>query len=117
MEEGLNAEVKYTKQMEKDLMKSVKDNIEEQHNVINTEKSERTQRLQDIFDMLDQDFQLQNKYFDKFEERMRNEFEKFCEHMEGEVDNRLDNQDDMLKKLSTFIDRFQDTLKVIGKDV
>ena len=45
MEEGLNAEVKYTKQMEKDLMKSVKDNIEEQHNVINTEKSERTQRL------------------------------------------------------------------------
>ena len=44
--------------MEKELLQCVKDNIDQQKDIIMQEKSERTNRLQDIFDMLDQDVAL-----------------------------------------------------------
>ena len=117
IKKGTKEEAKAVVKMEKNLMKCVKDNIEEQKNVIMTEKEERRQRLQDIFDMLEQDVQLQNKFFDNFEDKAKEKFKNMCDDLENEMENRLTNQDNVLKNLSHFTSTFQETLKLIGKDI
>jgi len=37
--------------------------------------------------------------------------------LEGEMTNRFDHQDKLLGNMSQFIGRFQQTLKIFGKDV
>lgn len=59
LEAELDQEVKYTVKMEKRLLKDVAKNIEEQHNVIKAEKAERKERLNEIYELLIQDVQLQ----------------------------------------------------------
>jgi len=117
LEEELDFEVKYTVKMEKRLLKDVAKNIDEQHNVIKQEKEERTERLNDIYDMLEQDVQLQNKFFDQFEEKALAEFNKMIEEVEKELESRLNHQDNILKDLKFFVEKFGETMKVIGKDV
>ena len=63
LQQELDFEIKYTAKMEKRLLKDVAKNIDDQHNVILQEKKERTERLNDIYDMLIQDVELQNKFF------------------------------------------------------
>ena len=117
LEEELDFEIKYTIQMEKRLLKDVAKNIEDQHNVIKQEKQERTERLNDIYDMLIQEVQLQNKFFNDFEERTKRLFDKTIEDIETELNSRLAHQDNILNDLKFFVDKFGITMKVIGKDV
>ena len=117
LEEELDFEIKYTVQMEKRLLKDVAKNIEDQHNVIKQEKQERTERLNDIYDMLIQDVQLQNKFFDDFEVRTKNLFDKTVDDIETELNSRLTHQENILKDLKFFVEKFGITMKVIGKDV
>ena len=37
--------------------------------------------------------------------------------LEGELGNRFESQDRLLANMSTFVSRFQQTLKIFGKDV
>ena len=87
------------------------------HDDIKTEKESRKQRLQDLDDMLSQDTDLTNKFLDNFEKQATNEADRFMEDLEGEMDNRFKHQDQLLANMSQFITRFQQTLKIFGKDV
>eukprot|EP00344_Euplotes_crassus_P009121 CAMPEP_0197006254 /NCGR_PEP_ID=MMETSP1380-20130617/33758_1 /TAXON_ID=5936 /ORGANISM="Euplotes crassus, Strain CT5" /LENGTH=262 /DNA_ID=CAMNT_0042425759 /DNA_START=31 /DNA_END=819 /DNA_ORIENTATION=+ len=117
LQNELDFETKYTVKMEKRLLKDVANNIEEQHNVILKEKKERDERLTDIYDMLDQEVQLQNKFFDQFEEKARKQFDDMINEVQLELDSRLTHQDNILKDFKFFVDRFGQTMKHIGKDV
>lgn len=114
LEEELAFETKYTVKMEKRLLKDVSENIEQQHNVILNEKKERHDRLTDIYDMLAQEVELQNKFFDNFEEKARARFNEMIKKIENELDSRAKHQDNILKDLKHFVDRFGKTMKVIS---
>jgi hypothetical protein len=117
LKKELDFEIKYTAKMEKTLLKDVAQNIDQQHNVILDEKKERTERLNDIYDMLIQDVELQNKFFDQFEEKAKAEFNKAIEDIDEEVDSRLAHQENILKDLKFFVEKFGETMKIIGSDV
>ena len=91
LQSGVKSEVQATLDMEKRTLEGVAANIEEQRQVILNEKKERSERLQDIFDMLEQDITLQNKFFDTFEEKAKASFGDMVKNLEGEMDNRLDH--------------------------
>jgi septal ring factor EnvC (AmiA/AmiB activator) len=114
LDEELAFETKYTIKMEKRLLKDVSENIEEQHTVIKNEKKERHERLTDIYDMLLQEVELQNKFFDNFEEKAKQRFNAMIQDVENELDSRLKHQDNILNDLKHFVDRFGKTMKVIS---
>lgn len=117
LQSELDHEIKYTAKMEKRLLKDVAQNIDQQHNVILNEKKERSERLNDIYDMLIQDVELQNKFFDQFEEKATKEFDQAINDIDEEIDSRLKHQDNILTDLKFFVDRFGKTMKIIGNDV
>ena len=73
--------------------------------------------MQDLDEFLEQDTKLTNKFLDEFEKKAISEAEKFMNDLEKELDNRFEHQDRMLSDMSRFTSKFQDTLKIFGKDV
>lgn len=86
-------------------------------NDIKLETQMRKERLQDLDDFLTQDTELTSKFLDKFEKEATEEATKFMTDLEKELDNRFDHQNKLLSNMSRFVGKFQDTLKVFGKDV
>ena len=87
------------------------------HTDIENEKASRKQRLQDLDDMLSQDTDLTNKFLNKFENDAQKEADGFMDDLENEMDCRFKHQDKLLGNMSQFLTRFQQTLKIFGKDV
>ena len=84
---------------------------------IDEEKRLRKKRLNDLDDMLTQDTDLTNKFLNNFEKQGSKEASDFMQDLESELVNRFDHQDKLLGNMSTFVTRFQQTLKIFGKDV
>lgn len=62
-------------------------------------------------------YSFKNKFFDQFEEKSKEQFNKMIEEVEVELDSRLKHQDNILNDLKFFVEKFGETMKVIGKDV
>ena len=84
---------------------------------IEEEKRLRKKRLGDLDDMLTQDTDLTNKFLNNFEKQGCDEANRFMVDLESELTNRFEHQDRTLANMSTFVSRFQQTLKIFGKDV
>lgn len=67
--------------------------------------------------MLTQDTDLTNKFLQNFEKNATAEADRLMQDLEGEMTNRFNHQDKLLGNMSQFISRFQQTLKIFGKDV
>ena len=87
------------------------------HEDIRNERESRKEKLGDLDDMLSQNADLASKFLDNFEKNASNEADKFMGDLETEMDNRFNHQDKLLGNMSQFVTRFQQTLKIFGKDV
>ncbi len=87
------------------------------HADIEEEKRLRKKRLNDLDDMLTQDTDLTNKFLNNFETQASTEAANFMTDLESELTSRFEHQDKLLLNMSNFITRFQNTLKIFGKDV
>jgi len=67
--------------------------------------------------MLTQDTDLTNKFLNNFEKDATAEADRLLTDLEGEMNNRFNHQDKLLANMSQFVGRFQQTLKIFGKDV
>ena len=87
------------------------------HADIEEEKRLRKKRLGDLDDMLTQDTDLTNKFLNNFEAQASEEAGKFMDDLDSELTSRFNHQDKLLLNMSNLITRFQNTLKIFGKDV
>ena len=76
----------------------------------------RQQRMQDLDDQMTQDTDLTNRFLDNFDKNASTEASNFLGDLETELDNRFSHQDRVLGNMSTLVGKFQETLKVLGKD-
>lgn len=63
-----------------------------------------------------QDTDLTNKFLLSFEKNATVTATAFMSDLEKELDNRFKHQDNILDNMSTLVGKFQETLKVLGKD-
>ena len=63
-----------------------------------------------------QDTNLTSKFLDNFNTNASNTANTFMTDLETELDNRFEHQDAVLGDMSTLVGKFQETLKVLGKD-
>ena len=57
-----------------------------------------------------------NKFLDGFQTNATNAAHTFMTDLESELENRFSHQDSILGNMSTLVGKFQETLKVLGKD-
>jgi len=67
--------------------------------------------------MLTQSTDMTNTFLENFESQASNEADRFMEDLESEMSNRFSHQERLLGNMSQFVSRFQQTLKIFGKDV
>lgn len=115
--EGLVKEKKTRIANERKIVKDIETECNQMHADIEEEKRLRKKRLCDLDDMLSQDTDLTNKFLDNFERDASTEATNFMGDLEGELSNRFESQDRLLGNMSQFVTRFQQTLKIFGKDV
>ncbi len=102
---------------EKKIVQEIDDECVQMYADIAEEKRLRIKRLGDLDDMLTQDTTLTNKFLDNFEKQGMEQATEFMSDLEGELTNRFEHQDRLLGNMSQFVSRFQQTLKIFGKDV
>lgn len=76
----------------------------------------RQKRMQDLDDQMTQDTDLTNSFLDGFEKNATNAAHTYMTDLESELENRFSHQDSILSNMSTLVGKFQETLKVLGKD-
>ena len=84
---------------------------------MDNERQDRIDKLQNLRNMLYNDINTQNNHIEKFKLDSMNALSDLKLGVETEMRSRLDHQDHLLDSLSGFIRTFQNTLKLIGKDV
>lgn len=57
------------------------------------------------------------KLLDQFEQKAKVEADKYMDDLEVELKNRFEHQEHMLDNMGRFVGKFQETLKIFGKDV
>ena len=85
-------------------------------NDIQEESVNRQEKMQDLDDFLTQDTELTTKFLETFEKNAILEADKFMDDLEKEMTSRFDHQNNMLDNMSRFVGKFQETLKIFGKD-
>ena len=73
--------------------------------------------MQDLEEFINQDTELTTKFLNNFEQKATDEANLFMDDIEKTMDNRFLHQDEKLNNMSRFISKFQNTLKIFGKDV
>ena len=73
--------------------------------------------MQDLDDFLTQDTELTTKFLENFEKNATQEADKFLDDLEKEMHSRFEHQNNILDNMSRYVGKFQETLKIIGKDV
>lgn len=86
-------------------------------NDITQESIQRQEKMQDLEDFLSQDTELTTKFLETFEKNAMKEADMFMDDLEKEMVSRFDHQNNMLDNMSKFVGKFQETLKIFGKDV
>lgn len=115
--QGLVTEKKTRQANEKKIVQEIDEECVQMYADITEEKRLRTKRLGDLDDMLTQDTDLTNKFLNNFEKQGMVQATDFMGDLEGELTNRFEHQDRLLDNMSQFVSRFQQTLKIFGKDV
>lgn len=72
--------------------------------------------MQDLDDQMTQDTDLTNTFLDNFEKNATESANVYMTDLEQELNNRFSHQDSILTNMSTLVGKFQETLKVLGKD-
>ena len=63
------------------------------------------------------DLAQRDKYFSDFQNKMTNDLKVLKDEIFYEMYNRFNHQNQIVDKISNFLKTFQDTLKIVGKDV
>jgi hypothetical protein len=117
IQDGLVKEKKDRIANEKKILKEIADESTNMQNDIKKESIMRQEKMQDLDDFLTQDTELTTKFLEKFEKNAIEEADKFMDDLEQEMNSRFEHQNNILDNMSKFVGKFQETLKIFGKDV
>lgn len=104
-------------QGEKDLIRMMDDNVFEINENITKETKERETKITLMKEEFKQEINNRDNAFDEFKRKIMNEIRITKDEIVLEMTNRFSHQNEIIDNISNFLKTFQDTLKVVGKDV
>ena len=104
-------------QHEKEIYRNISDNVFELNEKLNREKDERNTKIAILKEETTKDMKIRDKLFSDFQNNLHNDMQNLKDDLFGEMNNRFSHQNQIVDNLSNFLKTFQDTLKIVGKDV
>lgn len=104
-------------QHEKEIYRNISDNVFDLNEKLNREKDERNTKFAQMKEEFIKDLKQRDKFFSDYQNKMENEIRMLKSEIYNEMDNRFAHQNEIVDNISNFLKTFQDTLKVVGKDV
>jgi len=98
-------------------MQEVDDTKYKLHKKIDEERTDKSLQLGQFKDKTASQLKRQHKYVEEFQRESMAEFKRLRETLEHEMDERFDNQDEIIDNLSQSMKTFQDTMKIVGETV
>ena len=117
LEKGFEIEKNIRIEREREILDTLDEEVKNMNERMDNERQDRIDKLQNLRNMLYNDINTQNNHIEKFKLDSMNALSDLKLGVETEMRSRLDHQDHLLDSLSGFIRTFQNTLKLIGKDV
>ena len=117
LEKGFEIEKNIRIEREREILDTLDEEVRNMNERMDSERQDRINKIQTLRDLLYTDINTQNSHIEKFKQDSMNALSDMKEGVETEMRSRLDHQDHLLDSLSGFIRTFQNTLKLIGKDV
>ena len=84
---------------------------------IDAERTDKSLKLGAFKDECNNQLKMQHKFIEEFQREAMAEFMRLREQLEHEMDERFDQQDEIIDSLSQSIKTFQDTMKIVGDTV
>ena len=102
---------------EKEILQKLSDESFKLGELLTKEKNERVTNAGNLRDMFKDDLKMQNKTLETYAKNANDQFGKMKSDIEGEMDSRFSHQNEIIDNMSLFLTKFQETLKVVGKNV
>lgn len=117
LEKGFEIEKNIRIEREREILDTLDEEVRTMNERMDAERQDRINKIQGLRDLLYTDINIQNNHIEKFKQDSMNALTDMKDGVKTEMRSRLDHQDHLLDSLSGFIKTFQNTLKLIGKDV
>ena len=117
LQNQFDGEVQTRIEREKDIMQEVDNSKYNLQKKIDAERTDKSLKLGAYKDECNQKLKQQHKYIEEFQREAMAEFMRLREQLEHEMDERFDQQDEIIDSLSQSIKTFQDTMKIVGDTV
>ena len=104
-------------QREKEILAKLDEEVFSLSERMTQERIERSLKVTQLHDQVYQDIKAQNKTLEKFQQNTYTGLSDMRQGVLDELHSRLDHQDEIIDNLSNFLRTFQDTMKLLGKDV
>jgi hypothetical protein len=102
---------------EKEIMQKMADEFYKLLQSLEKEKAERTFKMEEMREEFANEIKAQTTQVQTHQQKTFEDFAKMKNDVEAEMSSRFAHQDEIIDNLSRFITKFQDTLKVVGKNV
>lgn len=104
-------------QREKEILAKLDEEVFNLSERMTQERIDRSLKITQLHDQVYQDIKAQNKTLEKFQQNTYTGLSDMRQGVLDELHSRLDHQDEIIDNLSNFLRTFQDTMKLLGKDV
>ena len=102
---------------EKEIYKKISDEAKDMNMTMEREKNDRSEKMQILKDDIQRESSIMDSLFKEFDKKVNIKLKNEKAEVFGEMDNRFSHQNEVVDDISKFIKAFQNTLKIVGKDV
>lgn len=110
-------ETKEREEGEKEIIRNINDNVYEINEKIKREKDDRDAKINILKEENSKEIKVRDQNFSDYQNKVANDLKVLKDEIYYEMENRFAHQNQIVDNISNFLKTFQDTLKVVGKDV
>ena len=102
---------------EKEIIRNINDNVYELNQKLDREKEDRNTKMKIMNENMNNELAKRDKMISDTQNQGNDDMKKLRDELYMEMENRFAHQNQIIDNISNFLKTFQDTLKIMGKDV
>ena len=117
LEEAQKQEKVDREEGEKEIIKNINDNVYELNSKLDREKGDRNTKLKILNEKMENELTKRDKCIADLSNKNTDDLKMLKDELYAEMENRFAHQNQIIDNISNFLKTFQETLKIMGKDV
>ena len=102
---------------EKEIIKNINDNVYEINTKLDREKEDRNTKFKIVNEKIESELAKRDKCIADVQNKNTDDLKILKDELYAEMENRFAHQNQIIDNISNFLKTFQETLKIMGKDV